>query len=265
MKFVEHHRFGPGFFEDQRPAPGEKYVEIFYDQATKDCTNKNAIAVLLEPRALVSDAYEFVEEHPDNFKYIFTHDSKILESKNAWFLNWSNVWLTTDSEKTKNVSICSSWKDWCPLHKARLELARRFDVPGSGVDCFGNFREKPGSEAWTDPREYLEHYRFSIVIENDLDDFWFTEKILNCFSTKTVPIYYGAKEIHQIFNPDGIIQVYRWENIPRIIENLYPERAYNSRKEAIEDNFRAVESFKEGWKDRFLRDYGDLLEVSLNG
>ena len=268
MKFIEHHRYGPGFFEDLRPAEGEKYVEIFYDQAVIDCQNKNAIAVLLEPRALVSDAYEFVESRPDNFRYIFTHDSKILENTNARYLNWSNVWLTTDSVKNKNISICSSWKDWCPLHKARLELARKFDYPGSGVDCFGNFRDQPGSEAWTDPREYLAHYRFSIVIENDIDDLWFTEKILNCFSTKTVPIYVGAREIHTVFNPEGIVQVSKCENIPTVINHLSMsglEMEYRIRADAINDNFKRVERFKESWKDRFLRDYAELLEEAQNG
>lgn len=266
MKFIEHHRFGPGFFEDSRPAPGEKYVEIFYDQAVKDCQNKNAVAVLLEPRALVADAYEFVEEHPGNFKYIFTHDSKILLNGNARMLNWSNVWLTTtDSPKTKGVSICASWKNWCPLHIARLELARRYDYAGSGVDCFGNFREDPGSQAWTDPRDYLEHYKFSIVIENDIDDFWFTEKILNCFSTKTVPIYYGARKIGDVFNADGIITAADWREIPTIVRGLDIDKAYESRRYAIEDNFKRVRSFREGWKERFLRDYGELLEGAQNG
>ena len=264
IKFVEHHRYGPGFFESLRPAEGEKYVELFYDQASIDCQNKNAVAVLLEPRSLVADAYSFVEEHPGNYKYIFTHDSKILQNQNARMLNWSNTWLTTDSEKNKNISICASWKNWCPLHIARLELARRYDKEGSGVDCFGNFREAPGSQAWTDPRDYLEHYRFSIVIENDIDDFWFTEKILNCFSTKTVPIYYGARKIYQVFNPDGIIQVDRWEDIPRIIDHLQPEEAYRSRKEAIEDNYKRVGRFKDSWTDRFLKDYGELLEGVQN-
>lgn len=266
MKFIEHHRYGPGFFEDMRPEPGEKYTEIFYDQATMDCQNKNAVAVLLEPRALVSDAYEYVESHPDNFKYIFTHDSRILKNDNARLLNWSNVWLTTDSEKTKNISICSSWKDWCPLHKARLELAREFDYPGSGVDCFGNFREPPGSEAWTDPRDYLEHYKFSIVIENDIDDYWITEKVLNCFATKTVPIYVGSPKISGMFNPLGIIQVPAdaWENIPLIISKINADAQYKYCLPGVEDNYKLVEPWKVPWKDRFLRDYAELLEGAQN-
>ena len=51
--------------------------------------------------------------------------------------------------------------------------------------------------------EALADYMFSVAIEN-ADD-WFTEKILDCFLTGTVPVYYGTPSITKWFNPDGII------------------------------------------------------------
>jgi hypothetical protein len=113
------------------------------------------------------------------------------------------------------------------------------------------------------PQDYLEHYKFSIVIENDIDDYWFTEKILNCFSTKTVPIYVGAKKIYNLFNSDGIIQIDDWKDIPRIIDHLNIDEAYQNRLEAINDNFRRVEPYKINWKTRFFRDYEALMEGLL--
>ena len=35
--------------------------------------------------------------------------------------------------------------------------------------------------------------------------FYFTEKLLDCFATGTIPVYLGAPDIGKVFNIDGII------------------------------------------------------------
>lgn len=246
-------------FPDYNPRPGEDYINCFSDTYVKECKEpgKN-FALLLEPRSMIGEAYNYVSEHPDFFAYIFTHDSQLLKLPQARYLNWGDVWLTTDSEKTKNISFVTSPKNWCPLHLARLELFERFKNDPR-VDTFYGDWNNP-SIPNIKPEDYLERYKFSIIIENDIDDFWFTEKVLNCFSTKTVPIYVGAKKLYQVFNPDGFIQVDDWHEIPKVIDMLEVDRAYNNRHAAIEDNFKRVEPYKIKWKERFFRDYGALLE-----
>ena len=245
---------------------GDPCIECYNDTFVDKCNAPGYnIALLMEPRSLVPDAYKYVEDHADLFRCIFTHDSKILRLPNAYFLEWADVWLTTDSEKTKGISLCTSSKDWCELHKARLELANYFkDRPE--VDVFyGDGSFKYDREHLTyKPEEYLEHYRYSIIIENDIDRLWFTEKLLNCFSTKTVPIYVGARTIHELFNVKGIIRVNDWHRIPYIVENLDTVKDYEQRREAIEDNFRRVERYKKPWPLRFMDDYKDLLEGLIN-
>ena len=149
---------------------------------------------------MIGDAYDYVLTHYTQFKYIFTHDSQLLRLPNARMLNWADVWLTTDSEKNMGISLCTSPKDWCPLHHARLQLYQHFRKSNVVDTFYGDWNnpELPNIK----PEDYLEHYKFSIIIENDIDDFWFTEKILNCFSTKTVPIYVGARKIRELFNKE---------------------------------------------------------------
>ena len=53
----------------------------------------------------------------------------------------------------------------------------------------------------------LNDYCFSVAMENARSPGYFTEKILDCFATGTVPIYYGAPDIGDFFNPDGIIEL----------------------------------------------------------
>ena len=249
-------------FPDHNPLPGEPYIDCYSDSHVRECVNAgNNIAMLLEPRSMIGEYYDYVLTHYKQFKYIFTHDSQLLRLPNARMLNWGDVWLTTDSEKTKGISLVTSPKNWCPLHKARLELYNYFkDRPE--VDCFYGDWNNPNVPA-IEAKDYLEHYKYSIIIENDIDDYWYTEKLLNCFSTKTVPIYVGATRIGELFNAGGIIQVRDWQEVPQIVARLNLSD-YETRTDAINDNFERVKPWRTPWKERFFRDYGDLLEELIN-
>lgn len=257
--FYEH-------FPDLKPVPGEPFVDL-YDTTAEDFytpyKGDHAVAFLLEPRSLAPEQYRYVQMYPYEFRLILTHDSKLLKLPNAKPFNWATVWCRTDSEKTKGISLVSSWKDWCPLHKERLKLAQMFD--GSLlVDCFGNFRD--GEHDKMDPPELAhEHYRFGIAIENDIDNFWFTEKILNCFANKVVPIYLGSPVIGEFFNANGIIQVRSADEIPVIVQRLDVVREYEKRIDAINDNFERSKRWDIRWEDRLLVEYGQILEEVQNG
>lgn len=217
-----------------------------------------AIVILQEPRSIEHLGYEFVEKHPEKFKYIFSHDSKILKLPNALLFNWGTIWCTADVPKTKKISMVSSDKACCELHKVRIGLANYFDTHDLGVECFGTFRGNPAD--YTSAYDAHAEFKFAIAMENYIDDYWYTEKILNCFSTKTVPIYYGARNIKKLFNPDGIIQVNDWHDIPELVKNLDVDAEYKKRKAAIDDNFERVKFYGEAWRDRFMKMYGKLLE-----
>lgn len=256
-------------FPDRHPVEGEPYLNFYSDSHVYECKSydKRNVAMLLEPRSMLGRADDYVFAHPDYFGAIFTHDSEILTHyDHAHELIWADVWLTTDSEKTKGISLCTSPKNWCPLHDARLKLYNYYK-DNLIVDTFYGDWNNPKTPA-IDAKDYLEHYKYSIIIENDIDDLWYTEKILNCFATKTVPIYVGSPMIKDIFDDEGIIQVDDWRAIPQIVEALCfkgLDYDYAARQQAIENNFKAVEPYKVPWKERFFRDYEPLLEELLNG
>jgi hypothetical protein len=93
-------------------------------------------------------------------------------------------------------------------------------------------------ESWN----FLESHAFNIAIENYVDDFYFTEKLLNCFATGTIPIYRGARQIGDFFNPAGIIQFSTLKELRSILKNV-DLFEYERRREAIQDNFTRVQSF----------------------
>lgn len=250
-------------FPDHNPVPDDAYIECYADMRMMDCQGgRKNIAMLLEPKSMIKPAYDYVRDHIDLFRYVFTHDAALLKLPNVYELNWADVWLVKDSEKTKGISICTSYKDWCDLHRARLELARYYQDHDGADAYFGDWNNPniPNVKA----EDYLEHYKFSIIIENDLDDWWYTEKILNCFGTKTVPIYVGASRIGERFNADGIIQVENWRDIPSIVEHLDIDREYSERIDAINDNFNRIQPYMTPWKQRFFNNYGGMLEELQN-
>ena len=82
----------------------------------------------------------------------------------------------------------------------------------------------------------LRDYMFSIEMENASLQNYFTEKILDCFATGTVPIYSGCSNIEEYFNPDGIIQYNDSRELTTILDSL-DEATYHSKKKAIEENY----------------------------
>lgn len=247
-------------FPDHHPAEGEPFIRCYVgDFCYREKVVPGNIAIMFEPRSIEPRGFEFVDRHPDMFKYIFTHDSKLLRLPNARFFLWCSIWCKADVEKTKGISLIATHKRLCELHEARAKLARYFDANGL-VDCYGTYKDPLGKEGWVDSYTAHAEYKFAIAIENYIDDCWFTEKILNCFSTKTVPIYVGARKINEFFNADGIIQVSDWKDIPELVRNLDIDAEYEKRKVAIEDNYERVKPYGVNWRDRFFDKYGDLLE-----
>ncbi len=90
------------------------------------------------------------------------------------------------------------------------------------IDCFGR------GVRWIESKEEgLKDYAFSIAIENCFRDFYFSEKILDCFLTETVPIYCGCPSIDRYFDPRGFLRFDSLEELekllPRLTWDLYRE------------------------------------------
>ena len=209
---------------------------------------RRKFALFMESPAIVPQDYEIFTKHTGlekEFDAIFTMDERMLDSlPNAkFFIQCANLWISElvpnrHSMKTKNVSILSSAKQMCDLHKARIACAERCKRLNL-ADTFGTF----DGGGFVNTKDTLEQYRYSIIFENDIRDFWFTEKITNCFATQTIPIYLGARKIDQFFNPDGIITITPDDalNIEKVLKQCTPEE-YERRLPAIIDNYnRALE------------------------
>ena len=69
-------------------------------------------------------------------------------------------------------------------------------------------------------KEFLYNKTFNIAIENSREKNYFTEKIIDCFRSFTVPIYWGCENISEHFDDRGIIFINDIEEVQSTIENL---------------------------------------------
>ena len=220
----------------------------------KSIDRDKKVALMVEPRSFIPEAYEYLEEHYNEFKYIFTFDDKLLTLPNAKRTIYGTYWCASDEEKTKGVSMICSEKAFLEGHKKRQEIARILYDEGL-ADVMGKWN---GGE-YVDTIDAMREYKFSVAMENDLQDYYFTEKICNCFANKVVPIYYGARKIGEYFDIDGIIYVEDRDMIPDIIRNLDIDKEYKKRKKAIDKNYELVRKF-EKFDNNFYETYKKELE-----
>ena len=206
--------------------------------------------MLTESRTIVPQDYEVFHKHKGlekEFKYIFTYDERILnEIENARFYPVAaGIWNREMREglsmtKDKDISILSSDKVMCELHRFRLELARMCKAEGL-ADTFGKF---DGGTYVESVDETLDRYRFSLIIENDVSDYYFSERLTSCLAAQTVPVYLGARKITEFFNGEGMILLDGpdLEGARQKIRECTRER-YEAMLPAVLDNYDRVQEY----------------------
>ena len=85
----------------------------------------------------------------------------------------------------------------------------------------------------------LKDYRFSLIIENEYSNNWFTEKLIDCLVTGTVPVFWGCPNIHKFFDPRGFILFNNIDQIPKI-KSECNESAYKNLLPFIKKNYHSA-------------------------
>ena len=170
-----------------------------------------------------------LDEILNTFELIFTYSDELLKLDPKFvFCPAAGFWIIEPKiyEKNKLISMISSGKDYTELQKFRLNFAK---LNKDKIDLFGHAFKSIGQKD-----EGFKDYMYSVCIENDESDTYFTEKILDAFATGTIPVYKGTKKIINHFNKDGIIFLDDI-NLDDLTEDLYL-----SKKDAILENFNKV-------------------------
>lgn len=131
-------------------------------------------------------------------------DNRLLDRKFCNFI-YSNA--TNGQGAALRMQFCKALMRYkrvdCPgevLHNMTAnELEQRYCVGTNGV-------MQVDSNLWQESKIIFQSkYKFSIAFENTKLDGFFTEKILDPFYAKSIPIYWGSEEITKEFNPKAFI------------------------------------------------------------
>src|SRR5579859_321806 len=179
------------------------------------------------------------------YDLILTWDANVLSAcTNAKVFPPGAVWWQEGDTSAKKfaVSFLTSSKIGCYEYNLRRDI---FNVLPAAIPCHNHGQEStplPVSKHRSPPylpnkKDMLVPFQYSIVIENFSHPNYFTEKLNDCFATKTIPIYRGAPNIGDFYNKDAIIT---WEGTQELMDALHaltPE-FYASKQAAIEENYK---------------------------
>ena len=90
--------------------------------------------------------------------------------------------------------------------------------------------------------EGLNDYCFSIAMENFNSPGLFTEKVVDCFLSGTIPIFYGSDDIGDYFNKQGFFQFKTLEELNNILDNINFD-TYNNMKGYVIENFEKAKEY----------------------
>jgi len=239
----------PRYFEwDREGCESSAGPAVFTDFELEKATASPArfkIALLLESRAIAPRIYKQIRKLEPVFDLILTYDEALLRRGGKYrFYPFGGCWIAESDckpyDKTLEVSIIASSKRQISGHRLRHKVVEAF---GNRLCAFGR-----GYRPVDHKLEALAAFRYSVVIENICEPNYFTEKIVDCFATGTVPIYWGCPNIGEFFDLGGIITFRNLRELGQVLSRIGPDD-YEARRPAIASNLAKVPEFRtpEDW------------------
>ena len=155
-----------------------------------------------------------------------------------WFVNRSFQELATTQppEKSGDLSCITSKTVFFKGHVKRQQFLNNLKVLVP-VELFGR-----GIRSVDDKWDALAPFRFSIILENFQNPYYWTEKIADCLLSWTIPIYYGCTRITDYLPEEAVIRFDVDDpDAPEKIKSLISDKQqYYSRLEAVREARRRI-------------------------
>lgn len=236
------------FGKNQRPG-GD--VHFFSDSKHKIFVNCN------EPTtsAWVEQADHVIAKQHHYTKIATTHPKILDNCKNAVLVPYGTTWLNKSKhhpdshgrftedlgkiQKENSISmICGAlsgklgygirhtiWNNRKHIPaKLNFYSSTRFPIPGEPL-------------LLNDDKIHLFNSMYSVVVESSNEQNYFSEKLIDCLVTKTIPIYWGCPNISNFFDTSY------WINPQRILTTEYTEKYYKENIDKINYNFEKAKYY----------------------
>lgn len=249
--------------------PIEFYIDCI---PTNEYKNIKKIIFLLEPPEIASLLYGNINEQVVSsnhlFDYILTHNQDIINSlpEKSILFPYGTTWIKDYEFKKKKYSVSTlvGAKLMSKGHYLRhilwfrqnriTNIPTRFYISGNNNNGLNNYNNNP---VLGNDKKPLFNSQFHICIENTKRDNWFTEKLIDCLITKTIPIYWGCPNIKKWFNLDGFIIVDTLDDIVKACNSL-TEKTYQEKLKAVEENYEISKKYA-NIGDRFVSTINELI------
>jgi hypothetical protein len=221
------------------------FTDKFVHKAYSHYLEGIKIAWLMEPKAVYQGGYNMISKQQPvkytmGYDYIMSHNINFLRQfpeKQRVFCPGSGSSLYEYEwkiyPKTKSILTVVGNKNTTEGHKFRHEVVEKF---GDQIDVIGR------SCAPFPPEKRAEMYapyRFQIVVHNSaVEDYW-TDILLDCFLTGTIPIVWKGDFLKKYFNEQGYFTFKKLRSLGFIISDLnsHGNLIYENCLLAVEDNF----------------------------
>ena len=249
----------------------DRQVRVYVDQLPeKIYRNEITILHLSEPDVIYNSADVAIANY-NCFDFILTFDKNVLNAcPNAVKFEFGTTWIYgyKFKEKEFGISTIIGHKQKAPGHLMRHDLwlrRKEIMVPSSFyISAHGGPENTDGCPV-LGKEAHKKHIAFDtqyhIAIENSNGDYYFSEKLIDCFQTKAVPIYWGCPAIGDYFNTDGMIIINDTDEMIRKVNSLKPGD-YEKMADAIEENYELSKEFADSPRERMKGKLKELIELA---
>lgn len=237
------------WFDVNKIPENYKNKHFFIDIQYAFDTELDNIYIQCEPEVIINSERYLLENYKKYTK-IFTFNKKVLENcENSIKYSPSCTWILPQDykninieEKRFSISNLAGTKNFGAhghilrqiLHHNQ-HLFNKFPITFfrsvAQIPIIQDYGNNPCiDKTLSDKLKLFKDFQFSIVIENSRQDNYFSEKLIDCLITKTIPIYYGCPNISEYFDISGWI-IMKEESYEDIIKELI------SKFESIDVNY----------------------------
>jgi len=204
-----------------------------------------------EPRSSC-ESVQTVIDNAKKFDLILTIDEELSKLPNAKLFVGGSSWVYpwVPDKKDFSVSFLCTSNNYLPGYSIRHRLwsnqNRIYKIPkkfwSSKWRPVNINRVIPDRKDGLNEKVELFYSMFSICPENTSQKNYFTEKILDCFATKTVPVYWGCPNISEYFDHRGIVIFNDLDDLFEKVNSL-TEQTYYDMLPYIETNYQNVKKY----------------------
>ena len=187
----------------------EKYIFIsaepndLYFAGSYTILNNNCIACLMTSKKMI----ENYKVHKPDIKYFYLPYFLDRDSENYTETPFAEgIRVEKNQNRDKTAAYIAQIS---PPH--RDEMFKALHKLDPKVEALGKANKTVDYDfpynGWMNLTNIYKDYKFVFTMENSNEDGYITEKIMNAYIAGAIPIYWGTKEVKDIFNPKSFIYV----------------------------------------------------------